>query len=317
MIQPIDYKTAPRNALTLMLLGLWVTLFASTPLFAQDGDPQLAEPPVPSAAQADRLEESQLEETLVENDDHQVRINARILEWTHNSTVDYGFAVRLRASANSDALVRNAQILLPSSEIQRVGQGMSGLFSGNETIGDLDFDAIIQLLEQEGSVKVRSEPNIVVNYPVETTARVSTSSRVPYEAVQAAGNTLVQVTRFKDTSIMLEVNIEDLVDDEYVRLRMRTSVTDQSGSVKVGKTAGDVSLEVPQTDQRIIENTVLAKDGKAFITGVLKTTADYETSLGVPWLSKLPVIGFLFRNQQYQERDSELLFIVRPEIIRN
>ncbi len=247
----------------------------------------------------------------------QIRIKARILEWSHASTADYGFAVRLQAAADAHQLVKNAQVLLPSSEIQSVGQGLTALFVGQQTVGDLDFDAIIHLLEQDGSVKVRSEPNIVVNFPVETVARVSTSSRVPYEAVQAAGSTLVQVTRFKDTSIMLEVQIEDIVKDEYVRIKMRTSVTDLSGSVKVGKNADGEALEVPQTDQRIIENTILARDDQPFITGVLKTTADYQTSQGVPWLSRLPLIGMLFRNQQVQQRDSELLFIIRPEIIRN
>jgi type II secretory pathway component GspD/PulD (secretin) len=247
----------------------------------------------------------------------QVRIKARILEWSHTSTADYGFAVRLQAAADADQLVKNAQVLLPSSEIQSVGQGITALFAGENLIGDLDFDAIIHMLEQNGSVKVRSEPNIVVNYPFENSARVSTTSRVPYEAVQAAGSTLVQVTRFKDTSIMLEVQVEDIVDDEFVRIKMRTAVTDLSGSVKVGKNAEGEALEVPQTDQRIIENTILARDDQAFITGVLKTTADYQTSQGVPWLSRLPLIGMLFRNQQVQQRDSELLFIIHPEIIRN
>ena len=63
-------------------------------------------------------------------------------------------------------------------------------------------------------------------------------------------------------------------------------------------------------------STVLVRDRSAFVIGVLKTTKEYSREQGVPWLSRVPILGYLFKSKELRNIDQELLFVIRPEIIK-
>ena len=61
----------------------------------------------------------------------------------------------------------------------------------------------------------------------------------------------------------------------------------------------------------------MVRNKSTFIVGVMKTTKNFERQTGVPWLCQIPYMGGLFRNEEMVTEDQELLFLVRPEIVRN
>ena len=256
----------------------------------------------------------------------QVRIRAKLIEWTHGNQLDLGFSVLYLSGTGNSEILRTADITLPQQS--PLAQGVNIFLDNMDTPdGDGGFEAVIQALEQDGEVKVLSEPNIVVPLSKDLgldkqapakmkRAQVKTSSKVPYESAQPAGNVLAQVTKFKDTAITLDVAAVDIYKD-YVTINMESSVTILSGFISVAlNTAGDPLL-VPQTNTRRINSTVLVRDHGVFITGLMKSNSQFSNEQGVPWISKIPILGWFFKNKQKRCQTTELLFILQPEILED
>jgi len=255
----------------------------------------------------------------------QIRIKARILEWTHDSRIDWGFNLNYSAPDDSDGL-RWAKLLLPSQHLGETNQGLEALLKGATTGHNVDISAVIQTLEQLGDVRVISQPNIVAKCPPfgapeatvaegKYSAKVSTDSDVPYEIAKTAGFSLAQVTEYIKISTQLSVTVAG-VKDKFIKLHVNASVNDLGNYVSVGKDTAGNALKVPRTEERSITNTILVADRQVFIAGLLKTAKNTRKSQGVPWLSELPLIGYLFKNQERTGKDQELLFIIQPEIVR-
>ena len=263
----------------------------------------------------------------------QVLITASILEWTHDTTFDFGFTVSYAKRAGDPRDLASAFAALPRQT--RVNEGTS-LFLDRIRSDSGNYKGVIQALEEAGQVRILSEPRVVViceeDYQrlnagaapkdkpppaAPLVAKVSSASKVPYETVQPAGNVLAQVTQFKDTSIQLTVSVKKVIGDEYIQMTLDSSVTDLSGYVSVALNQKGDPLPTPQTFVRSIKNTVLVQDQSLFMSGILKTTESRKREQGLPWFSGIPVVGYLFKNQMRSDMDQELLFLVCPRIIRN
>jgi type II secretory pathway component GspD/PulD (secretin) len=251
----------------------------------------------------------------------QIRIKARILEWTHDSSIDWGFNINY-LSKDSDSLTW-ARLLLPSQHLKDTNQGVQAILKGGE---NPDILAVIQMLEQLGDVRVISQPNIVAKCPPfgapeatvadgKYSAKVSTDSDIPYETAKTAGYTLAQVTEYIKISTQLSVTVAGM-KDKFIKLHINASVNDLGSYVSVGTDTKGNPLQVPRTEERSITNTVLVADRQVFIAGLLKTAKNNKKSQGIPWLAELPIVGYLFKNQERTGKDQELLFIIQPEIVR-
>jgi type II secretory pathway component GspD/PulD (secretin) len=264
----------------------------------------------------------------------QVLITATILEWTHDTSLDFGFTVSYAKHEGDVRDLASAFAALPRQT--KINQGTS-LFLDRIRSDSGNYSGVIQALEQVGKVKILSEPRVVVmcqedynqqiaaNAPkdqppapaVPLIAKISSASRVPYETVQPAGNVLAQVTQFKDTSLQLTVSVEKIIQDKYMRMNLDSSVADLSGYVSVALNQNGDPMSTPQTFLRSIKNTVLVQDKSLFMSGILKTTTSHKQEQGAIWLSQIPVLGYLFKNHLESKTDQELVFLVTPRIIRN
>ncbi len=255
----------------------------------------------------------------------QIRIKARILEWTHDSNIDWGFNLNY-LSKDSNSLTW-ARLLLPSQHLTETNQGVQAWLKGSTTGNDPDILAVIQMLEQLGDVRVISQPNIVAKCPPfgapeatvaegKYSAKVSTDSDVPYETAKTAGYALARVTEYIKISTQLSVTVAGM-KDQFIKLHINASVNDLGNYVSVGTDPQGNLLQVPRTEERSITNTVLVADRQVFIAGLLKTAKNTKKSQGVPWLAELPFLGYLFKNQGRTGKDQELLFIIQPEIVRS
>jgi type II secretory pathway component GspD/PulD (secretin) len=74
------------------------------------------------------------------------------------------------------------------------------------------------------------------------------------------------------------------------------------------------SDNVPQTSTREAETTLVVKNGETIVLGGLIRDEMTKTITEVPLLSKLPLIGELFRNTTRSGRKSEILVFITPKI---
>jgi general secretion pathway protein D len=75
------------------------------------------------------------------------------------------------------------------------------------------------------------------------------------------------------------------------------------------------TIQLPQTERSRVQTRVNVPDGGTLLLGGLKNTASTETEVGVPVLSKIPIVGRLFTNRSKVADKKVLLILVKPTII--
>jgi type IV pilus assembly protein PilQ len=94
------------------------------------------------------------------------------------------------------------------------------------------------------------------------------------------------------------------------RVSMKVDVkNDSQGDVAPG-------ANTPSINKKKATTEVLIRDGETtVIGGILQITRNESTS-GLPWLSKIPVLGYLFRYDKNSTQNRELLIFITPRILK-
>ncbi len=71
----------------------------------------------------------------------------------------------------------------------------------------------------------------------------------------------------------------------------------------------------PSISKREADTEVLVKDGETTVIGGIYTRATSKREATVPFLGKIPILGFLFRNQTDQDDHTEMLIFITPRIL--
>jgi type IV pilus assembly protein PilQ len=249
---------------------------------------------------------------------NQVRIHMKVLEWTTNLTDEYGFRVLYSRNAGSGNIIDGADMTFPISAV--TDYGMRAFFDNLMTRSG-SFETFVECLEQYGSVEVLSEPNVICpvlpnaskDEPYQ--AKITTGSKIPFEKTQSVGNTLAQVTDFRDIGVTLNVGVRKILNNRYIQLVVLINVKNLAGYVSVGTNKDGNPMLVPELTSREITNFLMAENEKTMITGLLVSEAHSTTSIGTPWISKIPILNFFFGNKKINTQRQELVFLLRPEII--
>lgn len=248
----------------------------------------------------------------------QVRIHMKVLEWTTDITDEYGFRVLYMRLPGSSSIVDGMDMTFPMTSATDSGVRF---FFDNMMSSAGSFEAVVECLEQFGSVEVLSEPNVIcpivkkfdAKDPYQ--AKITTGSKIPFEKAQPVGDTLAQVTDFRDLGVTLSVGVHDIIDEKYIKILVWINVKNLAGYISVGTNKQGNPLLVPELTSREIINNLLVENEKTLITGLLVNQSITSSGMGVPWISKVPVLGWFFRNRKSTNKRQELVFLLRPEII--
>lgn len=166
--------------------------------------------------------------------------------------------------------------------------------------GLIDLDARLSAIEAEGWGKVVSAPRVTT--VDNETATITQGARVPYLST-SAGGTAVQ---FVEAALELEVTPHITSDN---KIFMAVSVTNNRA---------DFSNQVqgqPQIQIKEAVTEVLVADGDTTVIGGVFSTEESESQSRVPGFSKIPLLGYLFRNSSRNMTRNELLVFITPHIV--
>ena len=156
--------------------------------------------------------------------------------------------------------------------------------------------------ETDGQNKVIARPKLATLDNKE--AHIKQGEKIPYETTSQAG-TQVQ---FIDAVLSLKVTPHVTPDGSIL---MKILVTrDARGTFR------SPINQVPSIDNREASTEVLVKDGETLVIGGIYESDYTETLQGIPWLMKVPVLGWLFKNQQIISTKRELLIFITPTVIQ-
>ncbi|MDO4586829.1 MAG: secretin N-terminal domain-containing protein [Planctomycetia bacterium] len=96
----------------------------------------------------------------------------------------------------------------------------------------------------------------------------------------------------------------------------KSSIGSESEGIPVFS-SGDQVIKSAPIDTVQAMTAISAHDGETVMIGGLIRTSKEKISRGVPYLSDVPVLGWLFRYDKEVEQRKELLIVMTPRIIRN
>ena len=162
------------------------------------------------------------------------------------------------------------------------------------------LNAKLMAMEAEGEGKIISSPKIVTLDNKEAT--IEQGFEYPDMYLDEAGNT---VTRWKEIKLELKVT-PHVTPDQRISMNINIEKKD----------IGDVISGRQTFNIKKANTELLVNDGNTVVIGgIMKTTKKFDET-GVPWLSKIPILGWLFKSQTKKDKKEELLIFITPQIVR-
>jgi len=233
----------------------------------------------------------------------QVLIEATIVEVTLADELQYGLQWYFTDSPRN-GLTGTGQLNLNSQGgIGPIQPGLS--YTLTNSIGQVR--AVLNALADRSLINVISSPSLMVldNH----TATISVGDQQPIrssETVTAGGNVTTSI-QYKDTGVLLTVT-PSVNSGDVVSMTISQAVTDV-GSI-------DTATGQRAFLQRQVASRVAIKSGDALVLGGLIRDNSTGGSSGIPFLSRIPVVGALFGTKTQSSRRTELLIVITPRVIR-
>jgi len=173
------------------------------------------------------------------------------------------------------------------------------------------FRAYINALANESKGKLLAAPHILVSDNRE--ARIQVGQQVPIVTSETFGSTTVAPQRtiqYKDIGIILKVKPQ-VNDSGLISLDISQEVSSY-GTIQL--TTSEKQIIVNKTEA---STNLAVQDGETIIIGGLIREDTTNSEVGVPFLSKVPLLGFLFGNRSREAQRQELIILLTPHVLKN
>ncbi|HOH27431.1 MAG TPA: secretin N-terminal domain-containing protein [Syntrophorhabdus sp.] len=179
------------------------------------------------------------------------------------------------------------------------------------TVGD-DYRAVINALATQSRAKVIAAPHILVTDNRE--ARIQVGQQVPIVTSTSYDTTVTSsrtsTIQYKDIGIILKVTPQ-VNESGLVALDLAQEVSTYS-TIELGLNETTIILNKAEATTNVV-----VKDGETIIIGGLIREDTDKSRSGVPWLSKIPLFGYLFGNTTDNETRQEYIILLTPRVIKN
>jgi general secretion pathway protein D len=252
------------------------------------------------------------------------------LQLTKNDEFGVDYFGRARESVSGVVTSRNTSALLPDSEIRSDGFPTGGgildpanllqfrrlanaavggtnvyLAAGNSLL------AIVKMLHSTGNFKVISRPTVFTTNNKKAIIASGQEIPVPVSTLSNGGNIngLAQQSNIQYKKIALQLEVVPLINSEK---EVTLEILQKIDSVASFTTIDNNSI--PNIATKYIKTTVSAPNCSTIILGGLIQDDQQKQVSGIPLLSRIPLVGALFRNTKKDATRRELLILMRPEV---
>ena len=184
------------------------------------------------------------------------------------------------------------------------GTPVAGAISLGYIGSRLLLEARISLAESENKVKTLSAPKVATLD--NKSAEIKSGSQIPFTTIDPSSGRLT--ISFQEAYLRLKVK-PHVTSDKKINMEVEAENNTVGRSFPTG--VGDVI----SIDKRIATTEMLVENGATVVLGGLYVSIESFTEDRVPYLGKIPVIGWLFKRRQVNPSSQELLIFITPTII--
>lgn len=190
------------------------------------------------------------------------------------------------------------------------GFSPSEAWVGQESVGGvlkqlLPLTARLDAMYKEGTAKLLAAPSILTRSGKQ--AEFLAGGEIPVVIQTPDGNTVY----WKEYGVKLSMAPEVRLDGQIlVHLKPEVSTLDWASGARMNNGL------LPALKTRRAETDVRLRDGGTLVIGGLLNNEETKNDQGLPFLSKLPILGHLFASKNFQSGKTQLVIFVTPRLIR-
>jgi len=235
---------------------------------------------------------------------HQVLLEVRVAEMNRDTFKRLGFNWSIQSGSDLFYTFLGGLSSLDGSGSLTLSDDVTAALSVSG--GDTTVDGIIDALRKNGLVKILAEPNLVCLSG--QTADFLAGGEIPVPVPQGLGTVAIE---YKPFGVGLTFTPTVLAGNRInLKVQPEVSELDDSRAVEIS------DVTVPAIETRRASTVVELGDGQSFaIAGLIKDNVRENISK-IPLLGEIPVLGALFRSQDFQKNRSELVIIVTPHLAK-
>jgi general secretion pathway protein D len=171
------------------------------------------------------------------------------------------------------------------------------------------------LLLTDSSTKILQNPRLRATDAQKATLTIG--QRIPvatgsYQtgAATALVSSLVNTQfQYQDVGVKIEMTPSVHYDND-VTLKIKIEVSSDANQVTIS------GVTEPIIAQNVVDQVIRLREGEASILGGIQTKQDQLSWAGIPGLSSIPILKYLFGSKDHQRMDNELVFLVVPHVVR-
>ena len=239
----------------------------------------------------------------------QVLIDAKIYEISLTGAFAAGVQAYLQKAGGGGVSVSTRKLIGGTS-----AEGLQNLSIGTLVGQSRELLLFLQAQESSTRAKVISAPSIIATDSIPAT--VTIGSEVPTLTAQAVspiqneGSSLFTSSiANRDTGVTLAV-LARINPTGIVTLIIDQEVSDQESS-----SASAGGIQSPTFAKSTIQTQVTVRDGDTIAIGGIIKESETQSSNGVPFLRRIPVLGYLFGSKTNDMERTELIVFMTPRVI--
>jgi len=176
------------------------------------------------------------------------------------------------------------------------------------TKGDKNLPVLLSLLDQSQKARVLARPTLKVLEKEKS--RINIGDRIPIEISTTQTTSGVATTQkqveWQDAGVKFEIEVQKIHPEGSVSI---------SVDVEVSNITAFSSAGYPFKRIRNANTVIRLKDGETVVMAGLINNVESKKNINIPVLSKIPVIGSIFRRHNKDATISEIVMLLTPEII--
>ncbi len=237
--------------------------------------------------------------------------------WERNLGISWpssiGVALQNPTSTSSSSSSSSTTTTTASSAAALTLSTLAHLNSNNfaVTVGS----ATLKLLLSDNQTQILQDPRIRATDGQKATLTVG--SKIPiatgsYQtgAATALVSSLVN-TQFQYIDVGVKIEMTPTVHyGGDVTLKVHIEISSQSGSVTIS------GVTEPILSQRVADQVIRLREGEASILGGIQNSQNDSGWAGIPGLSSIPILKYLFGSRDRSNSDDEIVFVVVPHVVR-
>lgn len=243
-----------------------------------------------------------------------VLIEVLIVDYNKSRSVSGGITAGVGGGppVSGGSLTPGVNFNLNSASINSLINSFNGFGVINLGSVTSDFYLNIQALEEEGILRTRSTPKLSTLNGTEAVMSIGNTEyylEVTSQVIGTQNPTIQTQQNYKSVTADLEISIKPIVTgNDEVTLQIKVTQSDFTPRISDTAPPGNVS--------RTFDSKVRIQNGDLILLGGLENNSTEKSGSGIPFLSRIPGLKWLFGRRTNSKSESKLNIFIKSTVLR-